>query len=298
MATVLASTDALAWASILVKALVYAATLLAVGSVLVRLSLTVLDTESRGFLARIAAASAVAAACLSLLRLPLRAGFLMGGTLDGAIDPQILLIVTESPLGTSIALRLAGLALILIVLLPQRGAFRIAISWLAALGGVLAAASFAFRGHALEEPRLLLGALITLHILGLAFWIGIFAPLARVTRRRPLEEAGALAQEFGIKAAWIVSGLVVAGVLTLVFLGVVPPQIPPTPYGQAFLVKLALFACVFALAARNRLRLTPALLVATPGADARMIRAIRLEALLIAGILITTAALTTLFLPQ
>ncbi|MDQ0316293.1 CopD family protein [Amorphus orientalis] len=288
----LAAADVLTWVSILVKASAYAATLLAAGSVLAGVSLRALEPAGRAALNRTAALSALIAALFTGLRLPLRAGFLMGGDLAGATDPMMLGVVADSPLGTSIVLRLVGLVLVLAVLAPGRIASATAV-----LGAVLVAMSFAFRGHALEEPRVLLGALVTLHILGLAFWVGAFAPLARAARRQSPAEAGDLSHEFGLKALWVVAALVVSGGLILLVLGAARPAALATPYGQAFAVKLTLFAGVLALAALNKLRLTPALRAGRAGAADRLRGSIRLEAALIALILLTTAALTTVTSP-
>lgn len=292
MLAALATADMHTWVSILVKALTYAATLVAAGSVLVHLSLRALDAEMRRSLARLTALSAVSAAFLTAVRLPLRASFLMGGSLDGAVDTMLLGVVAESPLGNSVMLRLAGLALLLAVLVPGRGG-----RWTAVTGAVLVAASFAFRGHALQEPRLLLGALITLHILGLAFWIGAFAPLTRAAAARTADIAGPLSHEFGTKAVWVVAALAAAGALTLVLFGAANPDALNTSYGQAFAIKLVLFVGVLSLAAVHKLRLTPALLAGVPGAAARLQRSIRIEAALIAAILLTTAAATTVSAP-
>lgn len=185
MLAALASADTLTWVSILVKALAYAATLSAVGAVLVLACLRELSDSGRASLRRTAVLAAVAAAVFTVLRLPIRASFLMGGTLNGAMDPMMLGMVSESPLGTSVAVRLAGLGLILCVIWRVRLGL-----WLALSGAVLSSASFALRGHALGEPQMILGALITLHILCLAFWIGAFAPLVRSARSDPPARAG------------------------------------------------------------------------------------------------------------
>jgi len=295
MLAALTSADALTWMSILVKAAAYAATLLAAGSVLVLCALGTLDNGARAAVRKTAIRAAGAAAVFSVSRIPLRAGFLMGGTLDGAIDPALLRMVAESPLGHSVALRLAGLALIIVGVSRSRP-FR-ARFWLALAGAVLAAASFALRGHALGEPRAILGGLITLHILGLAFWIGALPALARAARTEPPAAAGALAREFGATAIWVVAALVGAGGAALALFGAATPVALETAYGQMFLVKLTVFAAVLALAAINKLRLTPALAADMPGAGARLRRSIGIEACLIAVILIVTATLTTLTAP-
>lgn len=292
MLAALALADTVTWLSILVKALAYAATLSAVGSVLVLRALRAISEDGRASLRRTAILSALAAAVFTALRLPIHTSFLMGGTLDGAFDPMILALVFESPLGTSAALRLIGLALIFFVLWRKRAGL-----WLALLGALLASASFALRGHALGEPQMILGALITVHILGLSFWVGAFAPLARAARLDPLAQAGALAHEFGKQALWVVGLLVIAGGITLALLGVASPAALSSAYGQMFLIKLAFFAGVLSLAALNKLSLTPALLASAPGAGVRLRRSIGLEAALVAAILITTATLTTVSSP-
>lgn len=292
MISALSQADTVTWVSIAVKSLAYAATLSAVGSVLVLALLRNLDARGRTSLRCTAALSALAAALLTALRLPLRASFLMGGTWEGATDPMILGMVAESPLGTSVAVRLIGLALILGVVWRGRTALGVAI-----LGALLASASFALRGHALGEPRMILGALITLHILCLAFWVGAFAPLARAVRTRPLAEAGALAHEFGSRALWAVGLLFIAGGLTLALLGAATPSALSSPYGQMFALKLVLFAGVLALAAVNKITLTPALLAAAPEAGTRLRSSIGVEAGLVAAILIVTAAFTTVSSP-
>ncbi|MEM6742795.1 MAG: copper-binding protein, partial [Pseudomonadota bacterium] len=124
----LAQADGLAWASILVKAAAYAAALIAAGSALANAGLGALDAAGRRRLARIGAASAIAAAALGALRLPVQAAFLTGAP-EGAVDPTILGLVADGPLGAAMAWRALGLALILA--LPGRGG---AASSLAAAG--------------------------------------------------------------------------------------------------------------------------------------------------------------------
>ena len=290
MLSALAAADVVTWTSILVKTFVYATTLLAAGGVLCLAMLRSLAPADRRFIARAAVLAAVVAAALSLLRLPIRASFLMGGTWDGADDPMLLEMVAESPLGDAVLLRLLGLALVAVILVPGRMPL-----WIAAAGAVICCASFAVRGHALEAP--LVGGLVTLHLLGLAFWVGVFLPLHRAAGRADPKSASTLAEEFGRKGLWVVAALVVAGGGTLVLLVGVGLAALDTAYGQLFVFKLALFAGVLSLAALNKLRLTPALALGTRGAGQTLQRSIRWEAALIAGALLTTATLTTVTAP-
>jgi putative copper resistance protein D len=293
MFSALTSADPVTWISIGVKALVYATTLLAAGSVLTLLTLRSLPAREVRSLKWLAVFCAVVAAVMSLARLPLRASFLMGGTWQGATEPMMLAMVWDSPLGNSVAIRLIGLGLILLIVVPGRAG-----RGLAGLGAIMVAVSFVFRGHALEDPRLLLGPLITLHILGLAFWIGGLAPLYRSAGGANAQNTAAIAHEFGRNAVWVVGVLTIVGALTLwiltgnIFAALV------TPYGQFFAMKLALFAAVMGFAALNKLRLTPALLRGESGAALKLRQSVRLEVVLIGAILLVTAATTTLSAPE
>jgi len=293
MLSALAAADTVTWVSIWVKALVYATNLVAAGSVLSIITLRTLPQSEVRTLKQIAAICAVVAALSSLARLPLRASFLMGGTWEGAFDPMLLTMVGESPLGTSITLRLAGLGLICAIFIPGHSG-----RWLATLGAFVVAASFVFRGHALEDPRLLLGFLITLHILGLSFWIGAFAPLYRIAGQTTGSIAGSVARDFGYMAIWVVGALTLVGGATLWILTGNVPEVLLTPYGQFFAIKLTLFLAIIGLAAWNKLRLTPALLRDEPSARSKLRQSIRIEATLVAAILLTTAVLTTVSAPE
>ncbi len=293
MFTALSNIDLLTGLSILVKALAYAAALVAGGSVLFGAAVSSLRHNDLRFLARLASVSAFVAALAAMARLPLRASFLMGGPLEGAVDPMILGMVADSPLGTSVVIRLMGLALILSVLFKHSTG-----KWLGLLGAVIVCASFAFRGHTLNEPRFILGLLLTVHILCLAFWIGAFYPLLRATRLEAAEKAGEIAEEFGRKALWAVSLLVIAGGLTLVFFGLMAPSAFMAAFGQMFLVKLGLFAVVLAFAALNKIRLTPALLAGRLNAKSSLRASIYLEAAFVTAILIVTATMTSIASPN
>lgn len=287
---VLGSVDELTFVSIFVKTLVYSTTLVAAGSALVIVSLKSIDSATKKRLRWLAVGSAVLAALLSVLRILVRASFLDGGTWAGAIDPVLVQLVIDSPLGTSVALRLAGLFLLLALVFSGRTP-----EWISAAGAAVVCASFAFRGHALEDPRVLLGLLVSVHLLGLAFWIGALWPLHRLSARSA--QVGVVASEFGGKAVWVVGLLAVAGVVALVVLTGGTLAALETAYGQFFAVKLLVFTSVLGFAAWNKFRLTPMLLAGDKHAGKGLRVSIRIESLLIAAALFVTAALTTLSSP-
>ena len=285
--------DGATLATVAVKAVAYLATLTSAGSALVLASLSAPDDDTRRMVRRLGLAGAVLAGAASVALIPLGAAYLAGGSWSGAMDATLTGMVLEGPAGTSLAVHLAGLAVI-------SGFFIAATAprFVAFAGAAVVCASFAFRGHVLTEPRVLLAVLVTAHLLGLAFWIGALAPLHRMAGRADPVCAGAAADEFGRRARWVVLALAMAGGVVLVLLAGNPLDALASPYGRLFTVKLALFALLLGLAAVNRLRLTPALLAGDAGAAARLRRSIGLEFAAVSAILVTTATLTTIASPD
>ncbi|MEZ5667895.1 MAG: CopD family protein [Alphaproteobacteria bacterium] len=279
--------DAWTAATVLVKALCYGGALAAAGGALFLPVFAAAPAAVRRTARRQVAAAVPVAAAAALLLIPLRAGYLAGGSLDGALDAVMLQIVVESPLGPSVFLRCAGLTLALAALHDSpagRG--------LGALGAVAVAASFALVGHSLAEPRPLLAALVVLHLCAAAYWVGALLPLAAATRLADTAGAAALLARFGRIAAVVVALLVVAGAaLAAVLLGGLAP-LWSTPYGNVLAVKLAAVVGLLLLAAGNKWRLVPALAAGRPQAAARLRRAIRLEIGFAVGVLLATAWLT------
>ena len=284
--------DGITAVSILVKAGAGLASLVAAGSVLALLGLSRLDGPPALAVRRLAVAVAVIAALVSALRIPVRAAFLTGGSPSGAFDTLILGMVSGSPLGESLWVRLAGLALICLLVTNRRS-----VRPAAGVGAVLVCASFALRGHALNDPRLVLAILVTIHVVGVAFWIGVLAPLHRLVRSGD-EAAPALAGEFGTKAVWVVAALVLAGVGQVVLLTGDPLSALSTLYGTILLAKLALVVLLLGFAALNKLHLTASLRAGHPRARSRLLWSIRAEAALVTAILVTTATLTTVASPD
>ncbi|MGA1121352.1 MAG: copper resistance protein CopD, partial [bacterium] len=176
--------------SILAKSLAYWTTLLAAGSALNLLWLRETAPQAISLLRWFGPICAVFAILLNFSLVPLQASYLMGEW-SAFQDPMMIQVAWESPLGDSLLLRGVGLLLLLVVIRPNRLSLGIST-----IGCGLVALSFAFQGHTLSEPRWLLVALITIHLLGLSFWIGGFAPLAWLAKRQE-PRTGAAARQFG-----------------------------------------------------------------------------------------------------
>ncbi|HYD70224.1 copper resistance protein CopC [Azospirillum sp.] len=128
------------------------------------------------------------------------------------------------------------------------------------LGALAGAASLAATGHAATAPpRWLSAPLVALHGLMAAYWIGALWPLAVALRTMPPTEAARLTRRFSRLAVGGVAALVAAGAgLSILQIGT-PGAVLATDYGHIWLGKMLVVLGLLLLAARNRLRLTPAL---------------------------------------
>lgn len=238
---------------------------------------------------RLAGLAALAGVVLTGALIALRAAFLGGGTLQAAVDPLLLGLVMDSPLGTSAIVRAAGLAAVLLLAFDLRPT-----DALAAAGGVAVAVSFALVGHALGEPRWAHALLVSVHTAAVAYWIAALPGLLLATRQVPQLTAAGLFDAFGRSALATVALLVVAGGLLAWLLIGSWQALWTTDYALVLMVKLLVVAGLMALAARNKLTLTPRVLAGDPHAYLAMRRAVRWEIAAVAVILTVTAALTTL----
>jgi len=253
---------------------------------------------------RMLVAAALAVALLSLAGLVAQTA-VMAGSLDEALKPASLGFMIEgTALGKAYVARGAAalIALALLLLVP----FGRALWAVTALGGLVAVASFAWTGHgaSTEGPAgpIHLGADIV-HAVAAALWLGALVAFALLLARpRDLPPIHRALHDFAGVGTFAVSLLVVTGLINSGFL-VGPDRLGAlftSLYGQLLLLKLALFAAMVAVAARNRYRLTPAFGTAleTGGDAAPSIAQLRgsvlLETVLGAAVLLVVALMGTL----
>ncbi|MEQ8658832.1 MAG: CopD family protein [Hyphomicrobiales bacterium] len=207
------------------------------------------------------------------------------------IDPEIIAISLEGPLGTSTGARLIGLAILLLAV------FMPSVRTIAAMVGAAAVAlSFGLTGHATRDPQWAFLTLITVHLMAVSFWFGALLPLYQLSRPgHDTVEAARLSHRFGQQASCIVPLLIaVGGVFAYLLLGSLQ-AVFATAYGQMLLLKLVIVAVVLAIAALNKLRLVPAMEAQAAGAAKRFQISLRWEALVFLMIFTATALLTTSF---
>ncbi|RLJ40924.1 putative copper resistance protein D [Litoreibacter meonggei] len=216
-------------------------------------------------------------------------GAMLTGDASGLSDPEMLGLLWQTPSGTALMYRMAGLGLLIAGLF----AGRIGLVG-SANGGVLAIWSFNHIGHVAGQNALLLDLALMLHLLVAAFWIGILMPLRRLARSRETADvAASVGHRFGQIASVAVPILIVAGVyMGYVLVGSVSALFGAA-YGQAIIIKLTLVGILLALAALNKLRFVPGLQAGDESAARKLAKAITFEWIIVLLILATTAVLTT-----
>lgn len=277
------------YAAILAKLAVYACSFLAMGSAMFILANPAITLSIEASLRKITLAFATIGILASALQFCVQAGRLIDDGFIGMIDPEMLSLVLNAPLGDAIALRFIGFLLLFM------SAFRIPMTRIIAVVGVcLVAISFSFVGHGTEEPRWLMGSLVTIHMLAVAFWIGALWPLHSAANGfMSLKDSGLLAHRFGRQAAWIVGLLVIAGLLLTYNLVGSVSLMWTSQYGIILLLKLGLVVALLGLAAGNKLKLVPAMLANDKNGAIRLKKSIKWEAMIFVLILSLTAVLTT-----
>ena len=215
-------------------------------------------------------------------------GARMAGEMGGVVDPAMQAMTLRSSEGAAFGLRMVGLVLIAVGL--RRGALAVGIT-----GAILATAAFTLTGHTSVTPyRPAAAALLTFHLLVVAFWLGSLWPLYLVAGREPPHRAAHVIDAFSRVAAWVVPVILLAGVgLTLLL---VPSwAVFEQPYGQLLLAKVALFAVLMALATLNKWTFGPA---CAKGRTRAFKQAVAIEYVLICMVLAITATMTTFYSPE
>jgi putative copper export protein len=162
-------------------------------------------------------------------------------------------------------------------------------------GTLVLITSFTLMGHtATNTHRAVAAALITLHLLVVAFWLGALGPLYLAAQKEPPAKAGHLIDRFSAAATWAVPLILLAGIALSTLL---LPSLAAfkQPYGQLLLAKLAGFAVLMAMAFMNKYLFGPA---CTEGNTVAFKRTVVIEYALICAVLAATAVMTTFFSPE
>jgi len=144
-------------------------------------------------------------------------------------------------------------------------------------------------GHAADAaPHWLTRPAVFVHATAIAFWAGALMPLAALLSNGGPDAAVAL-KRFSRLVPYPVGALAIAGIVLAVIQVQSPEALVTTSYGRVLLAKLAILAALFALAMRNRWRLTEPALGGDPTAAAALVRLIRLEIVLVCAVFAVAA---------
>lgn len=217
----------------------------------------------------------------------------LAGALSGVFDPSLQGLLLATDAGTTMAIRVLGLAMVATGSLKQSRFGTL----VALMGATLIATSFAFMGHtAADEGRWLLAMLLILHLLLVAFWFGALWPLLIAVKLESLAVAGRIIEEFSKLAVWLVPIIFLAG------LGLAVALVPnlaslSKPYGLMLLTKVTGFALLMAFAALNKWRLGPKIARGEVSALTAFRGSVLIEWILIVAVVAVTATMTGLFSP-
>lgn len=216
--------------------------------------------------------------------------YLHGAALAGDGDPRSALFwraVFAGPQWASATAALSGLAVAFLAA-PHLGAARARFVRMG--GALLALAGTAVTGHS-AAAGWMWWPVAALHLVAAGFWLGSLPPLLRALMALRPADGAALLQRFSRVAAPTVAALALAGLaLALERLDTLSDLLV-TDYGRLVLAKIAGAILLVALAAVNKLRLTPAIAAGASGAAARLRFSIAAELALMAGVVGLAAAL-------
>ncbi|MEM8794626.1 MAG: CopD family protein [Pseudomonadota bacterium] len=274
---------------VLFQALLYAAALYTAGSLLIIRFLRLPSELEKPLKKSVFSRSLPVTLETTILLIFLKTGYLYDEGFFGMFNLDALSVVAFGPDGQAALVRVIGLTFII------GGAFIRTLPMVELAGVFLLVFSFSLTGHSTGEPRIFLTLLVTLHLLAIAYWVGALHPLLiAVSDPARLEEAAHLAERFGNQALFVVVGLLTIGMVYAATLLGDLSVLGSSPYGQVFLVKLALVSVLLVLAARNKTRIVPALKTGDAMAASSLARAIRLEAICFLAIFIVAASLSSI----
>lgn len=274
--------------TVVLRAAYYAATLGAAGLGLFAVGFAHrLEADLAARLRRWVLGAALLGIGLSVAALVLRAGVLTGG--ESLVDADTWRAMMASRIGDAFWIRVAGLGLVALSAAPWRAG-----PALAGAGALMVAASYAAMGHStLYRPRQELSALVTLHLLAVAFWAGSLPPLAWAAARGG-ETSAALVAAWSRAAMASVAAVFAAGGIAAWYLVGRWDLLAASWYGWAMVAKVALVLVMLGLAAWHRLRLTPALAAGRAGAGARLRRSVLVEAAIAALVFYAAAEMVSI----
>ena len=212
----------------------------------------------------------------------------LGGEVWSILDPTIFSIAIYSKGGHAAGLAFFGFALILVA---RRYEFS-AVPLLLSVGVLLVLTSFIWTGHA-QKVGLIAQAVLSLHIVAIAFWLGSFLPLRRMCSSPESENLYKIAERFGTHAIFYICLLLISGLIFAYILIGDLSLLLSTVYGNVFLMKITLVSALLGVGAVNKFRLVPSMKLEPSIGAQRLRKSIQIEMVIALLILSFSGFLTT-----
>ena len=212
----------------------------------------------------------------------------LGGEVWSILDPTIFSIAIYSKGGHAAGLAFFGFALIIVA---RRYEFS-AVPLLLWVGVLLVLTSFIWTGHA-QKVGPIAQAVLSLHLVAIAFWLGSFLPLRRMCSSPESENLYKIAERFGTHAIFYICLLLISGLIFAYILIGDLSLLLSTVYGNVFLMKITLVSALLGLGAVNKFRLVPLMKLEPSIGAQRLRKSIQIEMVIALLILSFSGFLTT-----
>jgi putative copper resistance protein D len=215
------------------------------------------------------------------------------GEYAGSLDPDMQRLALRTAGAASRAVQIVGLLVLACGTWAKASpGRRIALG-----AAMLVLAAFLLAGHTVaHEWRVLLAPLLLLHLVAVAYWFGSLLPLCVTLRLETAAVAAAVLRKFSRVAVWLVPTLAAAGAMLVLAIARGLPRFDE-PYGALILTKIAAFVLLMGVAGLNKLRLAPAIERGQRSARNALQASLAIEAVIMIGVLGTTAVMTSFFSP-
>lgn len=216
----------------------------------------------------------------------------------GAFDADLISMMWSSSVGEVTVFRVTGFAAALVVLLcfsDTNSKLLYLQRCMLLLSLTTIAFSFTLIGH-ISSQGSVDKAILFVHVLIMAWWIGALYPLKRACSQLDTRELYYVMAKFGQHASFVVGILFIAGLgLAYSLLGSLE-NLVNSRYGRMLIMKLLLVSSILMLAVRHKYKLVPNLKSAL--GSSKLNKSISIEMLIAFLILLITAGLTSIVGPD
>ena len=152
--------------------------------------------------------------------------------------------------------------------------------------------SFIVIGHS-TKGGVLTQSLVTIHLIGLSYWIGSLLPLKKMCNIADFKELKTITHSFGNYAVFYILALLIAGSIFSFILISDISNLFNTIYGNVLMIKILFAMLLISLGALNKLFLVPRLDINNATTIIKLKRSINVEMIIVLIIFFLTSLLTT-----